>query len=385
MFTQQAYADLAKTDSTTALTIYLPTHRAGEQTHNGHDAIAFKDALQDARKQLVEKAFLSEKDAEAFVAQLMPLVQNSEFWRHQSDTLAVFATADNYQTYSLPVPTSGTEIHVGERFALALATRMLAPEARYYVFAVTQNYNAFYEATRHSITPVYIADVVPTNMEEVLEIFEGGETLQHHSTTVTGAAGGTVFNGQGSNEDREDERLEIYFRRLNDGLEQLLEGQQEPLILVADGQHLSGLQEAIKYPNLVEGGIGKHPNSLDPTSLHAVTWEAIQDHFDKSAEQLASEVEDATGANRLATGIQTVLAAAIGGRVATLMLAEDVSDIRGTYDESTHTVQLSEDGEDLLERVTREVTKTDGKIIYRLREMLPESPDGVSAILRYTY
>ena len=387
MFTQAAFDRLSQQTAEPALTIYLPTHRAGQETHNGHDAIAFKDALKDAERELTQRGFLNDRDAETFLAPLRKLVDDREFWTHQSDTLAVFATADGYETFSLPVPSEEADVCVDRQFRLAPAARMLAPEARYYVLSVTQNYTSFFEATRHSITPVHVHDLLPVNMAEVLEVYDGGETLQHHGNPVAGAGGGTTFHGQGSNEDREDERLTIYFRRINDGLEQLLEGQTEPLILACDKQHVAGLKRAIKYPHLAEEAVGVHPNALDPTALHRETWMRMQHHFDAAADELQELFGEAEGAGRTAHGLADIYPAAKGGRVGKLLLAEGAAPTYGTYDEATHSVrpaQRDDDGAiDLLEATIRETARNSGTVMFRLADQVPDQTDGASAILRY--
>lgn len=180
MFTQEKFNQLANVQSRTCLTIYVPTNRSGEETFNGHDALVLKDALKDAREQLEATTNLDEGQVDAFLAKPAELVEDEYFWRHQSDTLALFITADELHTFSLPIPSTKPMIYVGDRFHLSIASRVLAPACRWYVYSVTQDENKFFECTRNSITEIMISDLVPKDMEEVLEVYEGGETLQHH-------------------------------------------------------------------------------------------------------------------------------------------------------------------------------------------------------------
>lgn len=446
MFTRSDFDRLAAVAGQPCLTIYLPTHRVGEETHNGHDRLAFKDALREGREQLSERTELDGRELEAFVAKVEQAADGANFWRHQSDALAVFATADAVQTFKLPVPLESPDIYAGKRFRLTIAARMLAPGARWYVFAVTQNDNRFYECTRHTVTPIHIRDKVPANMEEVLEIYEGGEQLQHHSTSVPGAGPGTIFQGQGSNEDRRDERLGIYFRRIGNGITELIAGQEEPLVVACDPQHVQGVKSFIEYPHIVEETVRAHPSTLDPVAIQRDSWQLVQPLFDKTHDQLQEKFATASGGGNLANGLSDVVPAAVGGRVAALYVAENAMPRFGNYDPDTHSVSFvgpdaasgqRDDGDkddevtgqtrtvsnatealanaqssstaaveqpgsvytadttanldrpagatDLLEEAIRHAVANGAPVLFRLAEQVPDASDGVTAVLRYDY
>ena len=446
MFTRSDFDRLAAVSDPACLTIYLPTHRAGQETHNGHDRLAFKDALREARKRLADRTDLSEAQRDGLLARVEAAADGADFWRHQSDSLAVFASGDAVETFKLPIPLERTDVHVGTRLSLTTAARMLAPGARWYVFAVTQNDNRFYECTRHSVTPIYIRDKVPANLEEVLEIYEGGEQLQHHSTTVAGAGPGTIFQGQGSNEDREDEWLEIYFRRIGNGVTELIAGQEEPLVIASDPQHVKGIKSFIDYPHVVEASVRTHPSTLDPVALQRDSWEIVQPMFDKTLDELQEKFATASGGGNLANGLSDVVPAAIGGRVAALYVAEGAMPRFGHYVSDTHSVRFvgadattgaADDGDDddeltgrtrasnnasaavadapsasattaertdatyaaadtavlarpegsidLLEEAIRQTVANGAPVLFRLAEQIPDASDGVTAILRYDY
>ena len=446
MFTRSDFDRLAAVSDQACLTIYLPTHRAGQETHNGHDRLAFKDALREARKRLASETELSEQKRDDLLARVEAVADGADFWRHQSDSLAVFAAGDEVATFKLPVPLERAAVHVGNRFTLTTAARMLAPGARWYVFAVTQNDNRFYECTRHSVTPIYIRDKVPANLEEVLEIYEGGEQLQHHSTSVPGAGPGTVFQGQGSNEDRQDEWLEIYFRRIGNGVTELIAGQEEPLVIACDPQHVKGIKSFIDYPHIVEASVRTHPSTLDPVAVQRDSWQIVQPMFDKAFDELQEKFATASGGGNLVNGLSDVVPAAVGGRVAALYVAEGARPRFGHYEADTHSVRFvgpdaakgpADDGDrddevtgqtrtatnataavvdapsastsiadgtdasytaddtatltrpdgtiDLLEEAIRQTVANGGPVLFRLADQVPDASDGVTGILRYDY
>ena len=315
------------------------------------------------------------------------------------------------------------------------------------MFAVTQNDNRFFECTRYSVTPIRIRDKVPANLKEVLEIYEGGEQLQHHSTSVPGAGPGTVFTGQGSNEDRRDEWLDIYFRRIGNGLTELIAGQREPLVIACDPQHAAGIRAHIDYPNIAEATVRTHPSVLDAVAIQRDSWELVQPLFDKTTQELQEKFATASGGGNLLNGLSDVVPAAMGGRVAALYVAEAARPRFGHYEVETHSVRFvgsdatadsrddgSTDDEgtgqtrtlsnatdavvdasstsrataeasravyddgglaatlerpagatDLLEEAIRQTIAHGGQVMFRLAEQVPDASDGVTAVLRYDY
>ena len=385
MFNATAFRRLAEIEADPAITIYLPTHRAGQQTHNGHDRIAFKDAVKDVAQALEARGQHKPREIEQLLQPLRDLDDDGNFWRHQSDTLAVFLAAGTFETFALPIATARPITHVGTQFHLTPAAAMLRPEARYYVFALALGQNAFFEATRHTITSVFIADEVPAKLEESLAPYDGSESLQWHSAGPTGT--GAIFHGQGSNEDRQDEREEIYFTDVSRGIDKLLAGQQEPLVLLCDAQYDKALRAAIKYPHLYPEGVHVDPGTLGMADVHAETWRVVAPHFDKSAAELGQRVSDAVAQGRLAATLYDAVPAARSGQVATLLVAQGLNPVYGAFDSATNAVQFHDTRQDssvdLVEDAIRHTVANGGQVVVRERERLPADVEGAAAVLRY--
>ncbi len=385
MFSSADFTRLAKVEGDSTVSIYVPTHRAGQQTHNGHDRIVFKDAVKEVRHQLETAGQYKGESLDAYLKPLTDLTEDQSFWRHQSDTLAAFLTDDGLQTFALPIETTETKVQVGGQLHLTPAAAMLQPEARYYIFTMALGSNAFYEATRHSITPVYIHDEVPKDVEEVMELYVGGETLQGHSGGKTGD--GMIYSGQGSNEDRRDEEKQIYYERVTAGLDKLLAGQQEPLILVCDAQYATEFKRTFQYPHVFADSLDINPSDLSPAELHTETWKMIEPHFDKSSSELKQQYSDAIGAKTYANGVYDVIPAAINGQIATLMINNEQATIYGEYDADNNAVKFhderQDDSQDLIEFAIRKTVENGGKVVVREQTLLPEGVEGVAATLRY--
>jgi hypothetical protein len=82
------------------VSIFLPTHQAGAQTQQ--DPIKLKNLLREAEEQLLTKG-LRAPQAEQLLGPARELLDDSVFWRHQSDGLAVFLSRGVFRYYRLPL------------------------------------------------------------------------------------------------------------------------------------------------------------------------------------------------------------------------------------------------------------------------------------------
>ena len=82
------------------VSIFLPTHQAGAQTQQ--DPIRLKNLLREAEEQLLAKEFRT-PEAEELLGPAWELLDDSVFWRHQSDGLAVLLSPGVFRHYRLPL------------------------------------------------------------------------------------------------------------------------------------------------------------------------------------------------------------------------------------------------------------------------------------------
>ena len=143
----------------------LPTVR-GLARKTQQNSIRFKNMLRAAEERL-QKVGLRSPDAASLLSSAETLVNNADFWRHQSDGLALFIDPQgNMSRYSVPINFSELVI-VTRRFHLKPLLRLLSGDGRFYVLALSQGDLRLLEGTRHSVSEVDLADV-PTSLAEAL-------------------------------------------------------------------------------------------------------------------------------------------------------------------------------------------------------------------------
>lgn len=84
------------------ISIFIPTHRAGNEVLKKQDSLSLKNQLKEVTKKL-EGHGLTQLEIENRLRPLKNVLSDGDFWRHQSDGLALFLTKDVYEKFSLPI------------------------------------------------------------------------------------------------------------------------------------------------------------------------------------------------------------------------------------------------------------------------------------------
>ncbi len=117
------------------VSIFLPTHRAGTQTQQ--DPIRLKNLLREAEERLLAKG-LRAPEVDELVAPARESLDDSDFWRHQSNGLAVFLSPGVLRYYRLPLNFEDLVI-VANRYHLKPLLPLLTGDGQFYVLALSQN------------------------------------------------------------------------------------------------------------------------------------------------------------------------------------------------------------------------------------------------------
>ena len=145
------------------VSIYMPTHRAGAETQQ--DPIRLKNLLREAEAALIRTGLRSSR-ARELLEPAQELVEDHEFWQHQSDGLAIFLSPGLFRSYRLPLEFEES-VFVAERFHVKPLLPLLTGDGRFYVLALSQNEVRLLQGTRFNVGEVDLEDV-PRSLAEAL-------------------------------------------------------------------------------------------------------------------------------------------------------------------------------------------------------------------------
>jgi hypothetical protein len=363
------------------VSIYLPTHRT--RTEREQDPIRFKNLLDQAESRLVADG-ARQAEARAVVAPGRELLDSGIFWSYLSDGLAVFLASDRSRVYRLPLSFPELVV-VGDRFHVKPLLDLLTFDHRFFVLALSQNSVRLLEGSRHDVQQIDLGDV-PTSLDEVLKYDDLEKEQQFHIASRGGKGARAVFHGHGTGAEVDRLLLERWVRAVDDGVQQVLAGQDAPLVLAGVGYEQALFRGATRHRRVLADGIEGNPEQLSPEQLHDKAWQIVAPVVTAQRASAAARFLESFGkGNGAAADVENVVAAAVMGRVETLFVPMGTQ-IWGTIDPATNTVVVNRErqpgDEDLLDRAAVATMVGAGTVHTVAADDVP-GPGPAAAILRY--
>jgi len=264
---------------------------------------------------------------------LVDLIEDVDFWRLLSYSLAIFATPTSVRTFRLPNRLS-TALEVSDRFYLKPLLRAVTFPQAAFVLALAQNSVRLLEISAES--PVYAVSVpgLPSDVADAVGLPSiNGRTQDSH------IMGGRIQGGEG-----QKVRMRQYARAIDRALRPVLSGLDLPLILAA-AEPLAGIYRSVNsYPNLTDAIIGGNAEETPDEDLGRAARGILDELYAAELDELVDRMARRAAHGRAVTDLSDVARAATYGAVETLFVDIDQS-VPGLVDEETGAVTLS-DSED---------------------------------------
>jgi hypothetical protein len=361
LVTIDTLAQLTRSEEPPCVSVLLPTHTAGPATRQ--DPIRLSNLLRAAEQALLSDYGLGPRQAADLLAPMRNISENREFWRHQSDGLALYAAPGFNLVLRLPVRLEEA-VTIGPSFRIRPLLGLLAGDDQFYVLALSVNSVGLFEGTRLTIAELPLGPV-PASMAEALAHEDPEARLQ---VRAGGQAG--MFHGHGVGDEIDKQALERYFRAVDRGLRTRLQPAAAPLVLAAVGYYLPIYRSVTTHPALASTAVEGSPESRSPRELHAAAWEIVAPTFASARRDAEVRLKEALGTGRAATGPQAVAEAALAGRVDVLFLPDDEPVWGQVVDRTARLHAQRQQGDiDLLERAARETLAAGGTVQVRSDEM----------------
>ena len=370
--------------NTPCVSIFIPTYRSGSAQE---DRIRLKNAISEATTQLTNNSTSSfeKMDKNKAVEMLAPahnLLEDEDFWSHLSEGLAIFIGENHFSYFVTPLDFPEF-VYVHDHFYLRHMVPLLNSNDRFFVLALSQNEVRFFEGSETSITPIIIEDLVPSSIEEMIGSENNTTTLQAHG----GGGGNNIYHGQGAGKDDKNEELKKYFRRIDDGLMEMLHDEKAPMVIYSVEAQIPIYQEISKYSNIYNNHITGNPESDDPVLIHEKTWSVVKDFFKEKNQTTKNEFNQNLVDGKGSFSIHEITPAAVHGKVETLFIDKDTEVLWGAYDEEKSSIQLHEEKQPnsicLLNKTVVDTFQNGGSVSSHSRAELPRVVAQVNAIFRY--
>ena len=365
------------------VSLYMPTHRAGREQQQ--DPIRLKNLLAQAETKLLANG-LRRPEIQKLMQPAEELLWNKGFWQHPGDGLAIFLTNDSHKIYRLPVQFK-EQLSTGTSFHFKPLLPCLGRGIKFYVLALSLNKIRLFEGNADTIREIQLD--FPTSMEEALWTDDPEKHLNMHSGSIStggGKGGSGIFHGHDPADD-EKKNILRFFQAVNDGLNDLLEEKNLPMVLAGVEYLLPIFREASSHQNLLSDVIEGNPDRENLTELHEKAWEIIRPLFEESQQKAFEKFEQLDGQKSgLATSdLQEAVKAAVIGQVETIFVPLE-SQKWGRYDAANHKVTIKDEpgpeDEDLFDFAATQTLLNSGQVFAVPPEQMPGGGE-VGAILRY--
>lgn len=382
IFDKEQFIALSKKSGYPFVSIYTPTSRLSTIAYKD-DKTHFKNQLQEVESRMNNEKGFAWKETERILKPGYQLLDNPEFWEHNSDMLAVFLHDGEMEYFQMPLEIAEGSHFIGSKPMVLPMVPELSDDGHYYLLLLNLDHIYLYEATRSGIQEIDEEDITSSFTEDE-EAARGDKGFQ-----ARGSGAGSQFHGHSENSDEErKKRLLQFFHRVNNKLVPVLNRNPLPLYL-AGVEYLAPIyREANSYGNLKDGKITGAFNHNDMLVLHAKSWEVAAPYFETERLERKSSF-----GSYLASGLAVnndklkLIKAALTGAVDTLLVDKDHEHLWGTYDENAHQIVLSETQEPgmhcLIDEAAARVIDFKGKVYLVESDMMPEESSAIAGILRY--
>ncbi len=381
-FSENKFKELALVNAPNCISIFIPTHRAGQEVNQKIDQINLKNQLQEVAREL-ESWKLGNREIEHLLEPINGLVNDTGFWNEQSDGLVIFRNKDQFEYYTLPVHFQ-EYTYISDHYYLKPTVPYLNDDGKYYLLALSLSEVRFYEGFPHQIDEVELDDLLPENLQDVV----GYDFKEKHLQVRTGQSSTNqgIYHGYGKGNEEEKTEIQKYFRAINNGLMKYIKNRKRPLVLAAVDYLVPLYRGVNEYKNLYGEFVSGNPEHEDPVFLHEKTRELLGEYFDKERKEDIAAFEQALYHGKASFKEEKIIPAAYNQRIDTLFIKND-GEMWGVYDKANNTIKPREIQPDykacLLNFAANHTLLNNGKVYLLEPDQLPEPSSRLNAIFRF--
>lgn len=322
MFSRADLIELVEAAPSIAVSLYLPMQILGRETRQ--NPIILKNLLREARDQLA-RLDVSEAEAEVLLSPAVDLIEDHDFWQHQTPGLALYLSDAGMRVVRLPVAVAELAV-AGAGFHISPLLPLQQQDAEFLILTLTAEAVHLWRATRFAMTAADIPGL-PASIESLDEAPDHEASLQSHGYGRPNTGGKNMPKTQvygDSPEEWRKGRLVEYARRIAAALSTHLSRDPHRIIVVADaeiGGHV--LNNAALVP-MIAGFVEVNPAALDEAAIHATAAAVMKPIHEKARETALEHLDALIGRGDAAacTDTEQLKAAARDGRVEQLFVAE---------------------------------------------------------------
>jgi len=362
------------------ISLFLPPYRPGAQAKSM--AALLKTQLQEAGRQL---ALL--KIPEAAVTDLLEpleeLTEQEQFLIGSHWGRAIYRCSSILRQFEFIAPVNAA-LTVGGCFHLRPILAELDLVAEFYLLKLSKKGVELSRCAGLKAEPVEWPKGVQETLVAALALEPPDHDLENRQMVAgTGSMRGVRFS-TGSGRETQKTYLSDYYKTVDRGIRELLNGSGAPLILAGVDEDTVIYRMANTYPNLLASGVpGSSSGSMSGNSfdvLQKAYWIVRSDTVEKTAAWLR-EAKERSSSARFSVHLDAILHAAAEGRVERVFVDESARRM-GVFDVAKHGGRANWGEEDLLNLAAVETISHGGGAFALPNSRMPDEA-AIAAVFRY--
>lgn len=378
MITRENILNLANQEHNTCISIYLPTHKKGEEVQQ--DPIRLKNLLSEAKQEL-EELKVKEQKIEELLKEPRDLLDKPLFWQHNDKGLALFASDEGFDYYRVP-HNFKERVMVDDHFLITPLIPMITMEGTFCVLALSQKNIRLLKCTRASVEEIELEEA-PESLEEFLKYDVNEPNLQHHSAER--GDGSAIFHGQGGSSDTDTKEIINFLKTVENDVTAILRKRNDPLILAGTNEAVAEYRKINHYSRLMDQTVSGNPDPKSNKEIKDEGWKVIQSYFLKDMYNDIERFGNLSNSDKQSDNLTQIVEAAYYGKVESLFVPIGEHSW-GWFDQERDVVHHSKgqkNGEHDLINMAAIKTLTQSGNVYALdKEDMPNN-SSVAAIFRY--
>jgi hypothetical protein len=381
---RETIAELVDANPARALSLFLPTHRAGPDSrpYAEEDVIRWKNQLREAEQALRESGATS-RETDQLLAPARQRTDDVSFWKYQSDGLAAFAAPGQFRTFRVPLRFDPLVV-VSRRFHVTPLVPLLTGDGIFYVLALSQGSVRVLQGTRDSVSEVAVP-AMPANADEALRFDISERQLQYRGIGRTGGGRRTaLFHGHGDTDDSKEQILR-FCQQVDRAFAAMLHGGNTPVVLAAVDYVAAIYRQASTLPRLLDTAVIGNPDDASAADLHARAWPIVEPALRSDRDEALTRYHELSATTLTTRDLARTVVAAHDGQVDVLFV-ERGAQSWGTYNQGTREVtfdhQPQPSHEDLVNTATVRTILTNGSVFVLEPDDVPGGGP-VAALFRY--
>jgi hypothetical protein len=363
------------------VSIIMSTHKAGVEVNQHVDQKAFKTALLQVEKILVQR----NTDPSLIKKVLRPgygLVNDEAAWLNMHNGLAVYIAGDFMKFLRLPGTVNQEVVVNGSFSVMQLVPFMVRPEY-FYLLDLNKRNCRFFRADYFGIEYIPVEEM-PNAVDDVVH-FENKDDQKLFRLSSNGAKAAN-YHGIGSGKPDDKENIALYLEEVDDTLWQThLHATNVPLLLAGLEYQVPIYRSVSKYNNIwPEALIGNHQFD-EPETIYKKAMQVMKPYFDQRMKHALEEFGNKSATNLASTKNAEIIPAAHYSRISHLFVQKDAH-VWGTFNEENGELRLTEtekeNTENLADRAVAKTIETGGSVFILDKQEMPGT--GVmAAVFRY--